>query len=165
VEGEIGSVPYSEGRDHIKSELTEPAAAAAFAQASGVDCMAIAVGNVHRLRSADCAVDFELLARIEAATTLPLVIHGMSGIRREDLLALKRTRVAKFNVGTSMRMAFGRSLRASLAANPELFDRLQLMQPVVAALQDQAHAIFELLQADERPALGQGQTTHEEAKA
>ena len=148
IEGEIGSVPYSEGRDHIKSELTDPAAAVAFAEQSGVDCMAVAVGNVHRLRSADCEIDFELLARIEAATGLPLVIHGMSGIRRDDLLGLKRTRVAKFNVGTSMRMAFGRSLRASLATNPDVFDRLQLMKPVLAALEEQAQAIFDLLQED-----------------
>jgi fructose-bisphosphate aldolase class II len=148
LEGEIGSVPYHEGRDHIRSELTEPEAAATFAAASGIDAMAIAVGNVHRLTHASATIDFERLARIEALTTLPLVIHGSSGLREPDLRRLKRTRVAKFNIGTTMRQTFARSLRASLAAEPEQFDRLTLMRPVGSALEAEARRIFELL-ADE----------------
>lgn len=149
IEGEIGSVPYHEGRDHIKSELTQPDAAVAFAAGSGVDAMAIAVGNVHRLTSAVAEVDFERLARIEAVTTVPLVIHGTSGLREADLRRLKRTRVAKFNIGTTMRMTFSRSLRESLAAHPEQFDRLTLMKPVIAALEVEARRIFDMLAADE----------------
>src|SRR5271154_2860468 len=49
VEAEIGSVPYAEGRAHIKSELTEVSDAVRFAQESGIDAMAVSVGNVHRL--------------------------------------------------------------------------------------------------------------------
>jgi fructose-bisphosphate aldolase, class II len=53
--------------------------------------------------------------------------------------------VAKFNIGTSLRLAFNRSLRQSLADTPERFDRLQLMQPVVRALQAEARRMIELL--------------------
>ena len=148
IEGEIGSVPYHEGRDHIKSELTHPEAAAAFARGSGVDAMAIAVGNVHRLTSAVAQIDFERLAGIEAVTSVPLVIHGTSGLREADLQRLKRTRVAKFNIGTTMRMTFSRSLRESLAADPEQFDRLTLMRPVIAALEVEARRVFSMLAAD-----------------
>ena len=119
VEGEVGSVPYTEGRDHIKSEFTAPADAAAFAAHSGVDAMAISVGNVHRLTEASSAIDFDLVARIAASTRLPLVIHGTSGIREDDIRRLKTMRVAKFNIGTSMRLAFNRSLRQSLSDTPE----------------------------------------------
>ena len=145
IEGEIGSVPYSEGRDHIKSELTEPQAAADFARLSGVDGMAIAVGNVHRLTTSSSEIDFARIAQIEALTTIPLVIHGTSGIRPEDLAVLRTTRVSKFNIGTTMRQTFGRSLRASLQANPTGFDRLTLMKPVVEALEREALQTFALL--------------------
>lgn len=145
IEGEIGSVPYTEGRDHIRSELTEPSDALAFAQRSGVDAMAISVGNVHRLQTTTTEIDFERVARIAALTDLPLVIHGTSGIREDDLLRLKALRVAKFNIGTTMRMTFARSLRASLDADPSQFDRLMLMRPVLAALQAEATRVMQVL--------------------
>ena len=145
VEGEVGSVPYTEGRDHIKSELTDPLEALAFAEQSGVDAMAISVGNVHRLTEAVSTIDFDLVQRIAACTALPLVIHGTSGIREADIQRLKTMRVAKFNIGTTMRMTFNQSLRQSLADTPERFDRLQLMQPVVSALQAEARRMIDLL--------------------
>jgi fructose-bisphosphate aldolase, class II len=145
VEGEVGSVPYTEGRDHIKSEFTTPADALAFAEHSGVDAMAISVGNVHRMTEAASTIDFDRVQQIASSTRMPLVIHGTSGIREVDILRLKRLRVAKFNIGTSLRLAFNRSLRQSLADTPERFDRLQLMQPVVRALQAEARRMIELL--------------------
>jgi fructose-bisphosphate aldolase class II len=145
LEGEIGSVPYTEGRDHIRSELTEPGDALAFAQRSGVDAMAISVGNVHRLQTATSEIDFERVEAIAALTSLPLVIHGTTGIRESDLLRLKATRVAKFNIGTTLRMTFARSLRASLAADPAQFDRLKLMKPVLAALEAEAARVMTVL--------------------
>jgi fructose-bisphosphate aldolase, class II len=145
IEGEIGSVPYTEGRDHIRSELTEPGDALAFAQRSGVDAMAISVGNVHRLQTTSTEIDFERVVRIAALTDLPLVIHGTSGIREDDLLRLKALRVAKFNIGTTMRMTFARSLRASLEADPAQFDRLVLMKPVLAALEAEAARVMQVL--------------------
>ena len=148
IEGEIGSVPYSEGRAHIKSELTEPQAAAEFAQHSGVDGMAIAVGNVHRLTTASSVIDFERIAQIESLTDVPLVIHGTSGIRANDLLRLKKTRVAKFNIGTTMRMTFAQSLRDSMNADAAMFDRLTLMKPVIQALEEEAGRTFALLGRD-----------------
>lgn len=145
IEGEIGSVPYTEGRDHIRSELTEPSDALAFAQRSGVDAMAISVGNVHRQQTSTSEIDFERVAQIAALTDLPLVIHGSTGIREADLLRLKKLRVAKFNVGTTMRMTFARSLRASLDADLAQFDRLVLMKPVLAALQAEAARVIQVL--------------------
>jgi fructose-bisphosphate aldolase class II len=145
VEGEVGSVPYTEGRDHIKSELTDPQDALAFAEQSGVDAMAISVGNVHRMTEAISEIDFALVQRIAASITLPLVIHGTSGIREADIQRLKQMRVAKFNIGTTMRQTFNRSLRQSLSDTPDRFDRLQLMKPVVSALQTEALRMITLL--------------------
>ncbi|GAL14923.1 5-keto-2-deoxy-D-gluconate-6 phosphate aldolase [Vibrio astriarenae] len=107
VEGEIGSVPYEEGRDHIKSIFTEPEDAARFAKETGVDGVAISVGNVHRLTEPTSSIDFGRLDRIASEVSTPLVIHGTSGIRDEDIIKLKLSRVSKFNIGTCLRQALG----------------------------------------------------------
>jgi fructose-bisphosphate aldolase, class II len=134
VEGEIGSVPYAEGRDAIKAELTDSRAAAELERQSGVDALAVSVGNVHRLRTSGATIDFDRLAEIEKATSVPLVIHGTSGIRNADLARLVRTRVAKFNIGTALRQSFGRGLRSALSADPTRFDRLEIMREVMAEM-------------------------------
>lgn len=145
VEGEIGSVPYTEGRDHIKSESTDPQDAAEFALRTGVDAMAISVGNVHRMTETVSEIDFARVEQIAALTRTPLVIHGTSGINDADLQRLKHMRVAKFNIGTTMRMTFNRSLRQSLTENPERFDRLQIMKPVLHELEIEARRMIDLL--------------------
>jgi len=145
VEAEIGSVPYAEGRTHIKSELTEPEHAAQLARESGADAIAISIGNIHRLTTPGAIIDFARLARIEALVSRPLVIHGTSGIFERDIAELARTRVAKFNIGTVLRQAFGASVRDSLARHPERFDRLEIMADAMAGMQRAAMRMITLL--------------------
>lgn len=145
VEAEIGSVPYATGRDHIKSELTDPAEAKRLAEESGLDALAISIGNVHRLNAPGATISFERLAEIEAATTVPLVIHGTSGLHDADVKALARTRVCKFNIGTMLRQAFGGALRAGFENDPALFDRLDLMRIAMPAVQKETERLIRLL--------------------
>ena len=145
VEAEIGSVPYAEGRDHIKSELSSPEQARRLAEEGGPDALAISVGNIHRLTSPGAAVDFARLAEIEASVSVPLVIHGASGIFDEDIIRLAATRVTKFNVGTVLRQAFGRGLRQTLAAHPDRFDRLEIMRDVMGTMTMEAARVIKLL--------------------
>lgn len=149
VEGEIGSVPYSSGRDHIKSILTDPEQAQQFAQHSGVDAVAVSVGNVHRLQSTSSSIDFNRLEKIAAVVAQPLVIHGTSGINDTDLRRLAGMPVCKFNIGTTLRMSFGRALRDTLAANPDEFDRLTIFDQVMPAMQAEAERNIKLLRADQ----------------
>ncbi len=145
VEAEIGSVPYSEGRDHIKSTPTDVGEAARLTAESGLDALAISIGNVHRLRSPGATIDFARLAAIETAVRVPLVIHGTSGIRESDLAKLARTRVAKFNTGTTLRQAFGRGLRQVLADHPDRFDRLEIMRDAATHLKAEAARMIRTL--------------------
>jgi fructose-bisphosphate aldolase class II len=145
VEGEIGSVPYQEGRDHIKTIDTEPADAARFARESGADCVAISVGNIHRLTEPTSIIDFALLDRIASEVAIPLVIHGASGIRDEDMEKLKQTRVSKFNVGTCLRQALGNNLRHCMNNEPEKFDRIYFMQKAMPYVKQEAIRNFKLL--------------------
>jgi fructose-bisphosphate aldolase class II len=145
VEAEIGSVPYAEGRPEIRSELTQPEDAARLARDSGADALAISIGNVHRLTRPGVRIDFARLAQIEALVRTPLVIHGTSGIAAGDIARLARTRVAKFNIGTVLRQAFGSSVRASLSEHPERFDRLEIMADAMAGMQCAAARMIALL--------------------
>lgn len=147
VEGEIGSVPYSKGRDHIKSVLTDPADAKQFARQSGVDAVAVSVGNIHRLESASSTIDFDRLEQIAAVVEQPLVIHGTSGIKDADLQRLATLAVCKFNIGTTLRMSFGSALRDTLARNPQEFDRLTIFNQVMPPMQQEASRNLLLLGA------------------
>ena len=134
-EGEIGVVGYLDGG---ASSGTDPAEAALFAQATGVDAMAVSVGNMHLQRGPSQPLDEALLRAIEAVTEVPLVIHGGTGVPEEQRRALSRTsHICKFNIGTELRMAFGQALRVAVNADRYRFDRIAILRethdPVVAA--------------------------------
>jgi fructose-bisphosphate aldolase class II len=146
VEGEIGSVPYEEGRDHIKSISTDPSEAQRYAQESGLDAMAVAVGNIHRLTKPISVIDYPRLQAIsEVVGDIPLVIHGTTGIKDEDIIKLKHTRISKFNIGTSLRMTLGNNLRRLMNEEPEKFDRLYFMKKTMPFVQYEAMRILNLL--------------------
>jgi fructose-bisphosphate aldolase, class II len=134
-EGEIGFVGYAEGE---ASAGTDPAEAGLFARETGVDAMAVSVGNVHLQHSAGGRLDEARIRAIEARTGVPLVIHGGSGVPVDQRRALAQgSNICKFNIGTELRMAFGAALRAAVDRDPARFDRVQILaethQPVVAA--------------------------------
>jgi fructose-bisphosphate aldolase class II len=138
VEGEIGFVGYSQGES---SAGTLPDEAARFAAQTGVDAMAISVGNVHLQQEKAAELDIEALRAIEAVTDVPLVIHGGSGVPVEMRSNLAReSKVCKFKIGTELRMAFGKALRTAVNQDPERFDRVSILKetenPVQLAAQE-----------------------------
>ncbi|MEO1681134.1 MAG: class II fructose-bisphosphate aldolase [Pseudomonadota bacterium] len=142
-EGEIGFVGYAEGD---ASQGTDPDEAQRFAQETKVDAMAISVGNVHLQQNREGGLDAARIAEIEAVTDVPLVIHGGSGVPVAQRTALAReTAICKFNIGTELRMAFGKHLRAALAADPDRFDRVQILREVEAPIETAARAVLRAL--------------------
>ncbi|MEM1006130.1 MAG: class II fructose-bisphosphate aldolase [Pseudomonadota bacterium] len=134
-EGEIGFVGYSGG---AASNGTDPAQAAQFARETGVDAMAISVGNVHLQENKEGGLDEGRVRQIENITNVPLVIHGGSGVPVEQRTRLAReTTICKFNIGTELRMAFGAALRDAVTRDPDRFDRVTILKetqdPVEAA--------------------------------
>ena len=134
-EGEIGFVGYANGEN---SAGTDPDEAAIFARDSGVNAMAISVGNVHLQQDKEGGLDLNRIAAIAAVTDVPLVIHGGSGVpvdQRKHLAA--NSAVCKFNIGTELRMAFGAAMRRAVNADPDRFDRVTILKethdPLVAA--------------------------------
>lgn len=139
-EGEIGFVGYSNGE---ASNGTDPLEAAQFAKETGVDAMAISVGNVHLQQNHEAQIDRQRIADIQALTDVPLVIHGGSGLPHALRTELARnTSICKFNIGTELRMAFGEALRQSIAENSEQFDRVELLKKVEQPIADLAQKII-----------------------
>ncbi len=136
VEGEVGFVGYSSGE---AGRFTDPNEARRFDQESGADALAISVGNVHLNTEKTNGIDMGALRAIESVTRLPLVLHGGSGIPNDmrNLLA-RETRVSKFNIGTELRMAFGKALRKSLDDQPDEFDHIKLLVPAINELRSEA---------------------------
>ena len=141
VEAEIGFVGYDAG---AVSQMTDAGEAGRLAAESGCDALAISIGNVHLQTDALASINLDLLARIEAVTDCPLVIHGASGVpadmRRH--LALNSA-VCKFNIGTELRQTFGAALRQTLADDPALFDRGQILRATQPALTDMAAKVMQ----------------------
>ena len=134
-EGEIGFVGYDNGE---ASAGTDPEEAAIFARETGVDAMAVSVGNVHLQQDKQGGLDEARIAAIQALTDVPLVIHGGSGVPVEQRTRLATTtNVCKFNIGTELRMAFGTAMRDAVNADPDRFDRVTILKethdPVMAA--------------------------------
>ena len=74
-----------------------------------------------------------------------LIFHGTSGLEDKDIQMLALRQVAKFNVGTILRKSFGNSLRSTLESNPDLFDRITIMQQVIPNMSSTASKIIRLL--------------------
>jgi fructose-bisphosphate aldolase class II len=125
-EGEIGYVGHLGG---TASRGTDPQEAARFAQETGIDAMAISIGNLHLQTWPGAELNLGQLRAIEAVTSVPLVLHGGSGIDPTERSRLAGTsRIAKINIGTELRMAFGKALRDELDRDLDQFDRITLLK-------------------------------------
>lgn len=147
-EGEIGFVGYAQG---AASMGTMPEEAARFARETGVDAMAISIGNIHLQHSPGLGLDIARLRAIEAVTQVPLVIHGGSGVpehERADLSA--NSAICKFNIGTELRQTFAAALRATLARDPDLFDRNEILKQTEAPITIAVQSVLRCLGASGR---------------
>jgi tagatose 1,6-diphosphate aldolase GatY/KbaY len=85
--------------------LTDPAEAAAFVRSSGVDCLAVSIGNIHGHYTGAPVLDWERLERLRVAGA-PLALHGASGLPDADVSRAVSSGIAKVNVNTELRAAY-----------------------------------------------------------
>jgi ketose-bisphosphate aldolase len=116
VEAELGAIAGEENISGvaIASELTSPEAAAEFAQRTGVDALAVAIGSVHGISDQPVHLDLSLLDRIARVVAVPLVLHGASGLDDAELRAAVRGGVAKVNFNAELRRAYLGALRGAI---------------------------------------------------
>lgn len=125
VEGELGHIPgvsvvHTEKVLEVTGiEKTDPALAAKFVGITGVDCLAVSIGNVHGLYQDKKVLDFALLRQIRATVACFLSLHGASGISRPDLKEAISFGISKVNINTELRQAYIGGLREELREHPE----------------------------------------------
>ncbi|HIZ06940.1 MAG TPA: class II fructose-bisphosphate aldolase [Candidatus Eubacterium avistercoris] len=101
VEGEIGHVGLAADSDNHNEDLyTKADAAEKFCKEAGVDSLAVSIGNAHGEYKETPHLDIARLEEIHAATSVPLVLHGGSGIPDDQLLVAFSKGINKFNLGT-----------------------------------------------------------------
>ena len=122
VEAEIGTLPCgASGTVGADGDMTDPELAARFVTATGVDLLAVSVGNVHIKLSGRQELNLDRLEQIHRRVTIPLVLHGGTGIATDSLRAAITHGVAKVNYGTYLKQRTLAAVRKALqsdVANP-----------------------------------------------
>ena len=119
VEAEFGELPDASGEmGGVAGHLTDPDLAARFVDETGIDALAVSVGNVHTLTRGKADIDWSRLAAIHQAVSLPLVIHGGTGFPDEAIPQAIALGVAKFNYGTVLKRAFLEGVAAAVRSLP-----------------------------------------------
>ena len=102
VEAEIGCVGGSEdGSEDIAINCTKPEDAVRFEQETGVDALAIAIGNAHGNYKSTPKLRFDILEEVDSITKTPLVLHGGTGITPDDFVRCSKTGIKKINIATA----------------------------------------------------------------
>jgi ketose-bisphosphate aldolase len=116
VEAEIGRLP-SGLAETPHGFLTDPELAARFVRESGVDLLAVSVGNVHVLIKGEQDLDLDRLSQICSRVAKPLVLHGGSGISATSLREAIALGVTKVNYGTYLKQRYLSAVRTRVAAD------------------------------------------------
>ena len=127
VEAELGHLPdaVGDGIDDRNAALTDPDQAARFVAQTGVDCLAVSIGNVHLLTNGYAPVDMAHLEAIHQRVPVPLVIHGGTSFPPDQVPRAIAAGGLKFNVGTILKTVFleGCARRVQqLSAQPNVHD-------------------------------------------
>ena len=119
VEGELGHVGDNAGAGKLENPsdyFTDPDTALDFVRRTGVDSLAVAVGNAHGDYAFPPKLDFERIRRISEMTDLPLVLHGGSGLSNDDFKQAVSCGICKVNIFTDIDKAGKAGIEKGLAA-------------------------------------------------
>jgi fructose-bisphosphate aldolase class II len=120
--GYVGGKANAPQSAHAPGVRTDPDEAAVFVQETGVDALAVAVGSSHAMTARTARLDIELVARLSDRLTVPLVLHGSSGVPEDEMRRAIAAGITKINVGTALNVALTGAVRSRLTDDPALVD-------------------------------------------
>ncbi len=120
VEAELGR--FDDEKGGIEGQYTDPVVAVEFVERTNVDSLAVAIGTGHGVYDVEPILDFDRLAEISRMVDVPLVLHGASGLAKEDLRKCISLGCTKVNVSTELKIPFTQTLRNYLVAHPDETD-------------------------------------------
>ncbi len=143
VEAELGRVAGKEENISVsdaEATYTDVDEAVRFVAETGVDALAVAVGTVHGFYKWEPKLAHDLLAKLQAAVPVPLVLHGGSGVPDDEVRKAIARGIHKVNVATEAKDAWAKALRTSLAEQPDEYDPRPILTPVKKAVQEVVRA-------------------------
>ena len=132
VEAEIGKLGGKEDDLEVKpgeDQYTNPDEAVRFVRETGVDSLAIAIGTAHGFYKGKPKLAFDRLTEIRNVVSIPLVLHGSSGVPDEDVRRAVELGICKVNFATELRVAYTDAVRAALAADGAIYDPKKYGEP------------------------------------
>ena len=144
LEVEIGEVGGKDGV-HAPGVRTNPLEAKAFAEDTGANLLAVAVGSSHAMTTRDATLDFELISEISHTVSVPLVLHGSSGVSDPDLQKAVKAGMSKINIATHLNNVFTHEIRQALGANEKLVDPRKYIAPGRQAVASEVARLLTLL--------------------
>ena len=130
VEGELGRLGGREENVDVSdrdANMTDPASVQEFVKRTGIDALAIAIGNAHGFYKGTPKLDFDRIVAIRALVDCGLVLHGGTGIPEPDFIRAVKCGMNKINVGTELKYACSQTARACMAAKPDEIDIRKLV--------------------------------------
>jgi fructose-bisphosphate aldolase class II len=144
VEAELGEIGGKDGV-HAPGVRTNPVDARSFVEQTGVDALAVAVGSSHAMVEKVAELDFELIKQLASAVSVPLVLHGSSGVAVADLQKAVAAGIRKINIGTEFNSVMTSSIKHEFEAHPNLVDPRKYLGPARQAMQAKTASYLELL--------------------
>ena len=149
VEAELGQVGMGSDYQEIygkRKGYTDPAAVEKFVAETGVDMLAIAIGNAHGVYQGEPNIDLNLLAEIRRRVETPLVLHGGSGISEAQFRAAVQGGICKINIATDLYLEAGKNVAAAAAKGAKSY--FELMPLVLTAFRQRCGYHIELFGAN-----------------
>jgi tagatose 1,6-diphosphate aldolase GatY/KbaY len=148
VEAELGTVGGKEDDHEAKPQYTDPQEAAQFAVETGITSFAVAIGTAHGVYKGVPHLDIDRLEQIRKTVSIPLVLHGTSGVPHDQVRACIARGICKVNYATELRIAFTDGVRSALAVNPETYDPKKYLAAGREAVKQRALILIRLCGCD-----------------
>lgn len=127
VEAELGKVGGKEDDlEAVGDTNTDPLEAKEFVARTGVDSLAVAIGTAHGFYDKEPVLDKQRVSDIREVVSVPLVLHGASGLSDADVSECVKRGMCKVNFATELRAAYTGAGKALLDENPQVIDPKQL---------------------------------------
>ncbi|WP_209324271.1 class II fructose-bisphosphate aldolase [Brevibacterium renqingii] len=150
VEAELGEIGGKDGA-HAPGVRTNPSEAVDFVADTGVDALAVAVGSSHAMVERTSTLDLALIRRLDEVLSVPLVLHGSSGVAEDEISRAVTAGMRKINISTHLNRVFTASVRATLAAQTDLVDSRKYLGPAREAFAGEVAHLIEMLSGFAKP--------------
>ncbi len=134
--GRIGGVEDDVRVEDYEKMLTDPDTVSDFVMRTHIDSLAIAMGTAHGMYRATPRLNLSLLKRVTEVTSIPIVLHGASGVPDDSVQAAIAIGIAKVNIATELKIAYAGALRDFLQRYPDETDVRKYLRPALDAYVD-----------------------------